>query len=359
MGLGVDGKQDLATVKPWRTARILAKCGIDSSDRYSSSPVTKTICFPLPGPSLPSNTTHGSATLAHPAARNMPATAPMTTCSTLSIAMTSALTLVDRTLHEPPMLTCSATRVQPWIVAAASQGLGIRRAGESEARPTQNVLCEILPQKGHKSLREQTDVHSSSVSVSSVFSVATFCSPWQTMRQWRCRGTIRVGLASLDRTYNFFSFCFTPSPHCFRFRCRQGTPSGRAASLDLPVRSTKHQGGYAGSGVDQRETLLRSEHGHDFRKSVRGDSVRGDHGRDTAVRQAQAGFRIDDMGVSLAADIDVLEHIPGGGDTAVRKRKVLGGRCVQAGGATPMVQPVFRAGDRPGGYRLRRGSSPA
>ena len=50
-------------LKPWRSARILASCGSASSERYSSSPLTSTMCFPLPGPSCPSKTIHGSSAL--------------------------------------------------------------------------------------------------------------------------------------------------------------------------------------------------------------------------------------------------------------------------------------------------------
>ena len=50
---------------PCRTERILAICGIPSSDRYSSSPVINTMCFPLPGPSLPANLIHPSAMVLH------------------------------------------------------------------------------------------------------------------------------------------------------------------------------------------------------------------------------------------------------------------------------------------------------
>src|SRR5699024_2404543 len=39
--------------KPWCLANILASSGNASSDRYSSSPLTNTICFPWPGPSPP------------------------------------------------------------------------------------------------------------------------------------------------------------------------------------------------------------------------------------------------------------------------------------------------------------------
>ena len=48
-------------VNPCRFARILASCGSASSERYSSSPLTSTTCFPLPGPSSPSITIQGSA----------------------------------------------------------------------------------------------------------------------------------------------------------------------------------------------------------------------------------------------------------------------------------------------------------
>src|SRR6516164_1475655 len=47
--------------KPWCLARILPSCGNASSDRYSSSPLTRTICFPFPGPSNPSKVAPASA----------------------------------------------------------------------------------------------------------------------------------------------------------------------------------------------------------------------------------------------------------------------------------------------------------
>ena len=40
-------------LNPWWRDRIRAIRGIDSSDLYDSSPVMKTMCFPLPGPSPP------------------------------------------------------------------------------------------------------------------------------------------------------------------------------------------------------------------------------------------------------------------------------------------------------------------
>src|SRR5438874_3540180 len=48
-------------LKPWCLARILANCGRASSERYSSSPLTSTMCLPLPGPSFPSTMIQGSA----------------------------------------------------------------------------------------------------------------------------------------------------------------------------------------------------------------------------------------------------------------------------------------------------------
>src|SRR6476469_8516675 len=42
---------------PWRFARIFPSCGSASSERYSSSPLTRTMCLPLPGPSPPSYVT--------------------------------------------------------------------------------------------------------------------------------------------------------------------------------------------------------------------------------------------------------------------------------------------------------------
>ncbi|MBA7507666.1 hypothetical protein ES706_06386 [subsurface metagenome] len=44
-------------LKPWCTAKILASWGIKSSERYSSSPMTKTMCLPWPGPLSPLKTT--------------------------------------------------------------------------------------------------------------------------------------------------------------------------------------------------------------------------------------------------------------------------------------------------------------
>ena len=48
-------------LKPWCLARILASCGRASSERYSSSPLTRTTCLPLPGPSPPLIASQGSA----------------------------------------------------------------------------------------------------------------------------------------------------------------------------------------------------------------------------------------------------------------------------------------------------------
>ena len=48
-------------LKPWCLARILASCGSASSERYSSSPLTRTTCFPLPGPSSPLTTIQESS----------------------------------------------------------------------------------------------------------------------------------------------------------------------------------------------------------------------------------------------------------------------------------------------------------
>ena len=48
-------------LKPWCFARIFASCGSVSSERYSSSPLMRTMCFPAPGPSFPSSTTGPSA----------------------------------------------------------------------------------------------------------------------------------------------------------------------------------------------------------------------------------------------------------------------------------------------------------
>ena len=42
--------------KPCRVARIFASCDSASSLRYSSSPLTSTTFFPLPGPSPPGTT---------------------------------------------------------------------------------------------------------------------------------------------------------------------------------------------------------------------------------------------------------------------------------------------------------------
>src|SRR5437588_6045339 len=53
-------------LKPWRLARIFASCGSASSERYSSSPLTRTTCLPLPGPSPPAKVSHGSAAAARP-----------------------------------------------------------------------------------------------------------------------------------------------------------------------------------------------------------------------------------------------------------------------------------------------------
>ena len=41
-------------VKPWRTARIFPSIGSASSERYSSSPLTRTMWVPSPGPEEPS-----------------------------------------------------------------------------------------------------------------------------------------------------------------------------------------------------------------------------------------------------------------------------------------------------------------
>jgi hypothetical protein len=46
-------------LKPWWVERILPSWGIVSSDRYSSSPLRRTTCLPLPGPSPPSKTSQG------------------------------------------------------------------------------------------------------------------------------------------------------------------------------------------------------------------------------------------------------------------------------------------------------------
>src|SRR5438552_3265272 len=65
MGLMVPSLGSIANstvhLKPWCLAKIFASCGKASSDRYSSSPLTRTMCLPLPGPSYPSKTIHGSA----------------------------------------------------------------------------------------------------------------------------------------------------------------------------------------------------------------------------------------------------------------------------------------------------------
>src|SRR6185369_16477083 len=43
-------------LKPWFLASSRARAGSVSSERYSWSPARKTMCFPLPGPSVPSKT---------------------------------------------------------------------------------------------------------------------------------------------------------------------------------------------------------------------------------------------------------------------------------------------------------------
>ena len=52
-------------LNPCRTARIFASIGSASSERYSSSPLRKTMCLPLPGPCLPSYTTPSAAPVSY------------------------------------------------------------------------------------------------------------------------------------------------------------------------------------------------------------------------------------------------------------------------------------------------------
>ena len=61
-------------LKPWCLARILASCGSASSERYSSSPLTRTTCLPLPGPSSPLTTIQESSARAQAQKRQVSAT---------------------------------------------------------------------------------------------------------------------------------------------------------------------------------------------------------------------------------------------------------------------------------------------
>ena len=59
----IDGEQH-RTGKTMTLGKNLANCGNASSDRYSSSPETSTMCLSAPGPALPLYVTHGSSALA-------------------------------------------------------------------------------------------------------------------------------------------------------------------------------------------------------------------------------------------------------------------------------------------------------
>ena len=65
--------------KPCFSARILAISGIASSERYSSSPASKTTCLPLPAPSPPVNLRKPFPASSFTSAKATPIASPQTT----------------------------------------------------------------------------------------------------------------------------------------------------------------------------------------------------------------------------------------------------------------------------------------
>jgi hypothetical protein len=92
------------------------------------------------------------------------------------------------------------------------------------------------------------------------------------------------------------------------------------------VRATDNMCFDVASCGEQGHSTVRTQYTGCRSQGVRGEGISGDDRNQGLIGQAEAGARINDMGVALAIDLQVLKDIPGGGQRAVCQQDMLGRR---------------------------------
>src|SRR5262249_40135985 len=120
----------------------------------------------------------------------------------------------------------------------------------------------------------------------------------------------------------------------------------RRRDLLAALRQPYESGARPLDGLDQLEAALRAEHGDDLRQAVGRRAVARHDGRAHAAEEANARFRIDNVRIALAVDLDVLVGVAGGGDRAVAQDQARAGLALdlqqRADGDLPAVLARWR-----------------
>ncbi len=100
----------------------------------------------------------------------------------------------------------------------------------------------------------------------------------------------------------------------------------------------RDHGGHARRLIDEFQPLLRTEHADGLGDGVGGHAAGTDDHHAAMVGQCHAGPRIDDVRITLAGDLDILNHVAGSGNRHAGKFEIaqrLGLRIVQAAECRP------------------------
>src|SRR5260221_5029939 len=94
--------------------------------------------------------------------------------------------------------------------------------------------------------------------------------------------------------------------------------SARFAGFDFVAGLAHHPGCHSGGVFDELDAFLRAEDADDLGQAVSGDAIRGDDADQTVIGEADAGVRVNDVGIALPADFEPLKEIARGGKGGAR-----------------------------------------